>query len=168
MSERSEPKWTASAVDSRIAKLVSSVVKPAGFKRGKWFWTRQGILGNEEVTGGVHANYGFAMEIGFEFRVSIPPMNRVLGTYLSLTEKQRESFASVWTLSLELKLPEFDSFRFGNFVELDRATPDVQEAVDRGLRFLGYADSIQGIDLLLNSADGRNVGGDTWCCRFQV
>jgi hypothetical protein len=155
MSERAEPRWTESTVDSRITKLVSSVVKPVGFKRGKWFWGRQGPLGRQEVTGGVSANYGFAMEIRFHFRVWVPEITRVRATYQLLTEKQREDTLRATALYFERGFPEIDAFRFGNFVELDRATSSIHEVVNRGLRFFEYCGSIDGIDQLLNSPGGQ-------------
>ena len=155
MSESTEPRWTESTVDSRITKLVSSVVKPAGFKRGKWFWGRQGSLGRQEVTGGVSANYGFAMEIRFHFRVWVPEITRVRATHQLLTEKQREDTLRATALYFEQGFPEIDAFRFGNFVELDSATSSIHEVVNRGLRFFEYCGSIDGIDQLLNSPEGQ-------------
>jgi hypothetical protein len=151
-----EPKWTSSVIDRRLEKAVAPELKPLGFKKEKYSFTRHGLDCYQEVFVGPISSSGFLQRLGMSFHVSCEAINRVTSCYFRAPVAVRSPSTEIRTLSFREQPPERLEFEVTGFDELEKTTPIFLAVFqDRGLRFLDATNTIAGIDKLLNTDESR-------------
>jgi hypothetical protein len=154
MANSAIPKWTTSASNRRLEKAVCPLLKPLGFRKEKYGFSRQALDSYLEVFVGPKYQSGAFQQLGMTFAVTCLAINRVTSCYFRREPALRKNDSKIRTLSLRILAPERLEFEVRSFEELEQTVPIfVSVFQDLGLRFLDAAATVAGINRILNSEE---------------